>query len=716
MAKNDFDVEFDFEKEYGFDPNAILGSDYSEEDLDLSQFEDDFQDVQPEKDPGEEYDAFDLSDIDLDGIGLDEDEELYAPDVQEAYSPKTVFFAEEKDEESDFEPEPADMDFQEETDALDFEDEDDFDDNEDLTAGIDFSRRTSFFGEPEAPEAPVYEPEYAPEEELPAEETVEDIGETEEVMEEEVPEDTAGQPSRRRGRTKGAMPPVSPTPQKPPREPIKLTVPPFLMNLVRLYFPTRQEIQERMEGGEARDGRRRRKPTKQQIFKEFYLPGVILGVTAVLMLSFVIGAVSNAIDRALVEQKEKEQLAQQESIAAEQMAFEAKALLDEAEILAQSYDYQKAVDLLDTYTGEPTQEMTIKRAEYVNAKSMLVEHQDPTLIPNLSFHVLIYDMARAMADDDNLAGQYNRNFVSTDEFSKILNQLYLNNFVLVDFDSFVTSNSVDGTSSSLFADSIWLPEGKKPVMITETMVNYFNYMVDGNDDGKPDSGGDGFASRLVVDANGDIKAEYVDENNVTHVGNYDLVPILEDFIAQHPDFCYRGARATLAVSGSEGIFGYRIQSETIAKKGQDYYNEQVVGATKVVAALKAKGYRLACYSFDNKDYKGISAAMVQEDLQKWRSQISPVIGELDTIVFARGGDIGDYTGGKFDVLTAAGFRFMLKSSETPYTEVNNAFVRQSRLMVTGENMVAKASMFTDNGLFDPNTVLDLATRGNVPTG
>ena len=345
----------------------------------------------------------------------------------------------------------------------------------------------------------------------------------------------------------------------------------------------------------------------------------------------------------------------------------------------------------------------------------LVEHQDPTLIPNLSFHVLINDMARAKADTE-LGGQYNRNFVTTAEFSKILEQLYLNNYVLVNFDSFVSSNSVDGTSSSFFSVPILLPQGKKPVMITETMVNYYTYMIDSNNDGVADSGGDGFASRLVLDANGDIKAEYVDENNVTQVGNYDLVPILEDFIAQHPDFSYRGARATLAVSGSQGIFGYRIQSESMANKGQDYYNEQVVGATKIVEALKAKGYRLACYTYSDKDYKGISAAQVQEDIQKWKSQIAPVIGELDTIVFAKASDIGDYTGGKFDVLHDAGFRFLIKNAETPYTEVNNSFVRQSRLMVTGENMVAKASMFTDTGLFDPNVVLDLAIRGNVPVG
>ena len=40
MAKNDFDIDFDFEEEYGFDPKAILDSEYTDDDLDLSQFDD----------------------------------------------------------------------------------------------------------------------------------------------------------------------------------------------------------------------------------------------------------------------------------------------------------------------------------------------------------------------------------------------------------------------------------------------------------------------------------------------------------------------------------------------------------------------------------------------------------------------------------------------------------------------------------------------------
>ena len=39
MAKNDFDIDFDFEEEYGFDPKAVLGSDFEDEDLDISGFD-----------------------------------------------------------------------------------------------------------------------------------------------------------------------------------------------------------------------------------------------------------------------------------------------------------------------------------------------------------------------------------------------------------------------------------------------------------------------------------------------------------------------------------------------------------------------------------------------------------------------------------------------------------------------------------------------------
>ena len=390
-------------------------------------------------------------------------------------------------------------------------------------------------------------------------------------------------------------------------------------------------------------------------------------------------------------------------------------LLSQAEIMALGYDYDGAIQLLDSFSGNMAdyEELVAAKSKYVSLRDALIEFNNPATIPNLSFHVLIHDPARAYADKD-LGGLYNRNFVTTEEFQRILEQLYKNNFVLVDYDSFVSSNTDLEGNANFFPVPIRLPDGKKPVMITETMFNYYDYMIDGNKDGTPDAGGDGFAARLVVDANGDIKAEYVDINSETHIGNYDLVPILEDFIKEHPDFSYRGARATLAVTGEQGVFGYRTNTSYIASVGNEYYEKEVIAAKEVVQALRNKGYRIACYTYKNENYNQLNANLIQADLTKWNEQITPVLGPVDTIVFAKESDIGDYSGPKFNVLYTSGFRIMVTDSDTPYAEVNNTYVRQSRLMVTGNTMAWKSAQFTNLGLFDPNVVLDMANRKQVP--
>ena len=44
----------------------------------------------------------------------------------------------------------------------------------------------------------------------------------------------------------------------------------------------------------------------------------------------------------------------------------------------------------------------------------------------------------------------------------------------------------------------------------------------------------------------------MDDGSVS-VGSYDLVPLLDDFIKEHPDFSYRGAKACIAFTGYNGI-------------------------------------------------------------------------------------------------------------------------------------------------------------------
>ena len=422
-------------------------------------------------------------------------------------------------------------------------------------------------------------------------------------------------------------------------------------------------------------------------FKNDVLPFLIGGAAVLMCLIFIIGSLGRAFDPAdRQEAALKESIAQAEAEAA--AAAEIQRILNTAAVQASGYDYQSAIDTLDSYkdaeTGrELTDEMTARRAEYAAALADLVVWDDPAAIANLSFHVLIEDTARAYADA-SLGTSYRKNFVSTAQFSAILEQLYENGYVLVNLDSCIAASTDESGKTTYTVKPIYLPSYKTPIMITETLVNYFEYMTDSDNDGQPDAGGDGFASRLIIDA-GKIKAEYIDAAGQTHVGDYDLVPILDSFIETHPDFSYRGAKAILAVTGEEGIFGWRTNQDASLTDG----------AKDVVEVLRATGYQIACNSYGNLDYGSSSLADITADLGKWKQEIVPILGDVDIVVLARGGDIEapesiEGAGSRFSVVYDAGFRYIIDAGSAPGGRRTADFFYQNRLMVTGSNLSSGA--------------------------
>lgn len=643
MDKNEFDIDFDFEEEYGFDPKDFLSED---EDFDFSEITED------------------------DGAADSQDE-------TKRYH---------------FDQPPAE-----------FEDVD-------LTGEEDSDYTSDFPG-----------PDDEPQEDDPQDDDVKVYGQELEDYEEEEYSEEEEAPKKKKAGLKlpklgGRVKKEKPARSRKSADPGKKSV---FSKLLDMYMEpvTRLKNEEPLDPLDPRYTRRKKREQKR-IFKEVYLPAIIAGAALFLMLSFIVGSVSNALIVKQNKDDAAQQQAQQQASAASVAEQEFKSMMAQAETLVVGYDYEKAIELLNSYTGTNDkflQQVTAKKSELVSEQSQLSEIKDVSTIPNLSFHVLMVDPSRACNKDVSgaeLSGSYNKNFVSVEEFSRILNQLYANNYVLVDFNSFISNvPGVDG-NSSFFSKSIYLPQGKKPVMITETMVNYFEYMVDPDKDGVLDGTGHGFANKLVLDDNGEIKASYVDASGQTQIGNYDLVPVLEAFIQEHPDFCYQGARAILAVTGSEGVFGYRTNTSYVSRFGQDFYDKEVESAKQVVAALREKGYTIASYTYSNQDYRKQTTLQVQSELQNWTNQITPVIGEVDTIVFARASDIESYSGTTFNALYNSGLRFFLNSGSSPRVDVNTTFVRQTRLMVTGEAMAWYSSQFSN--YFDCNVVLDVASRGSTP--
>ncbi len=700
MAKDDFDINFDFDQDYEFDPKAFLADGEYDENMDDYEI------------PWEKL-----------NLDLDAEESQASSEEVSAEIPGDEISPEAAADEFD-------LDF--DLDALlnmGEEPQEEFTDEELMADVPEFAQRSrnsqfdmAGYGAP--PELPTdytpsqYEddvPSYGPEAEESCEGSYEegyDPAAAEESSGEVPPEDPQneekqGKRSRRRKEPKEPKVKVP----KEPREPKPIVLPAFLQKFIDIYFTPVLKKETFEEPQDPNNPRRRRRKSKVQIFKEVYLPPIVVCLTLILVLTFAIGSLSNLIEQKKLEADTEKSRLDSSASAVEQEASAAQASMEQATALATTYQYAEAITVLDSFLNsvEDTTafpEVTALRSDYVSAQSQLVSHQDPSLIPNLSFHVLVHDMAKAKLDLE-LGGLYNRNFVTTSEFTKILGELYNNGYVLVDFDSFTTNSN-----GTILPKNIELPPDKKPIMLTETMVNYFEYMVDSNGDGEPDSGGDGFANKLVIDANGDIKAEYIDSNNNALVGDYDFVPILETFLKEHPDFSYKGARAILAVTGSEGIFGYRVNTTYQADKGQAYRDEQVAGAKQLVQTLRNKGYTMACFTYDNKKYGDMNANQITDDLTQWTQQITPILGEVDVMVYARESDISDYSGNAFTVMSTSGFRYFVSNAASPSTEVNSTYVRQKRLMVTGNSLAWKQDMFS--GIFDPNSVIDLTTRGSVP--
>ena len=422
---------------------------------------------------------------------------------------------------------------------------------------------------------------------------------------------------------------------------------------------------------ECKPGKMDRKAKRR--FKDDVLPVLIGGAALVVCMVFVIGSLNrnhNSEDRKQAALEAS--IAQAEAEAA--AAAEIKNTLSAAAEQAANYNYQAAIDTLDAYKTadrDLTEEMAIARAEYAEIVNTLVVWDDPAAIPNLSFHVLIADPDRAYADA--LASSYKSNFVTTEQFSDILDQLYAGGYVLVNLDSCLTETA-EGKPT---VHPIYLPEGKKPIMITETLVNYFAYMVDSDKDGSPDKGGAGFANKLVLQG-GKVLADYVDADGNQDTGDYDLVPILNAFIEAHPDFSYRGAKAILAVTGEEGIFGYRTAAD----------------AAEVVAALRADGYQIASNSYANLNYGTTSMEEINADLTKWKNNVAPVLGDVDILVVARGGEMPTGTS-RFQTVRDAGFCYILDAGSEG-TALKDGFFYQNRIMVLGSQLgsAAYAEYFT----------------------
>lgn len=453
--------------------------------------------------------------------------------------------------------------------------------------------------------------------------------------------------------------------------------------------------------------------SKQELFKETSLPVIILGVAALLILVFIIGSITRGVQKKNIE--ESAAIAVSESIAAEEarLAAEVESILTQSERLAASYDYDGAIALINSFSGNigGYPELQDAQARFEYAKQALVVWEDPNTIINLSFQTLIADTKRAFSHK-TYKKALKKNFVTTAEFETILERLYENDYILVSLEDFITAGTSENGDTYFMYKELRLPEGKKPLVLTQTNVNYNQYLVDSNDDMIADKGGVGIASRLVLDENGKVTCEMVDADGNTVTGAYDLVPILDAFVEKHPDFSYKNAKAVLALTGYNGLFGYRTDAKGRKQFGEEEYEKNVATVQQIAGALTESGYDLGCYTYGNSAYGKYSLSQIQKEMNSWNEEVVPILGPIDIMVFAQNSDIKSsviYSGSKYKYLKSIGFNYFLGfcSEGDPFTFIADDYVRQGRLLVTGGNIKNNAKWFTS--IFDTK---DLLVKGH----
>jgi hypothetical protein len=399
--------------------------------------------------------------------------------------------------------------------------------------------------------------------------------------------------------------------------------------------------------------------------------------------------------RKLLEESESEEATLQE-------------YLSQAEALAQGYNFEEAISVLNQIPLAQARDQRVSdaRERYEKGDSNLVNWVDGD-IPHLCFPTLIYDTTMAF-DGDDRASDYNTTMVTCDEFSAILQSLYDSGYILIDIHTIAEMVTDERGTSSMEEQKLKLPEGKRPIILSQDNVNYSNVR-----------NGDGIATKLVLDQDGKVKAQYTDSEGHDVAGDYDFIPILDSFIEKHPDFSFRGARGIVSVSGSEGVFGYRISSaaeegsaEEGAVQGQDASIQSAGGSaanqddtvSAIASALRAEGWSIACAGWSHNYMNDMSLESFSAEIDNWLKYVGSLTGPADILFYPYGAEV-EYPGEKLNYLLDHGFHYLCGLwGDTDFREMGDLYMRMTRRFVDGYTLINAPVYFTS--FFDASSIRD----------
>jgi hypothetical protein len=280
---------------------------------------------------------------------------------------------------------------------------------------------------------------------------------------------------------------------------------------------------------------------------------------------------------------------------------------------------------------------------------------EPSLVPydvwveHIFFHPLM--AYPQLSFSGYLSDGFDDWFVTVEEYERILLALYQNDYILVDINSVWSMTEAENGQKRMARNTLMLPEGKKPLIISFDDVNYYDYMREF-----------GVVYKLIVGSDGEIWSWGLDpDGNEVVSQDLDIITILTKFCKEHPDFSHNNAKGCIGLTGYQGILGYRTQTDRDNPAYETIRQTEIEAVKPVVAKLKEDGYTFASHTWGHISLEKCGLSKVRSDTQRWLDEVGSLVGETQVLLYpfgsrADGNDVTK-TGECFRYMESVGFTF-----------------------------------------------------------
>ena len=305
-------------------------------------------------------------------------------------------------------------------------------------------------------------------------------------------------------------------------------------------------------------------------------------------------------------------------------------------------------------------------------------------IEALSFTTLMSFPDKALHKNNSLSSNFDESKITVNEFKNILEELYINNYILVDIYDVIDRENM--TKKDLY-----LPQNKKPIILTFDNVTYTsNYQNLGQID------------KIIIDRNNNL-ASYTTKKSIQDRIQYDneFLLILENFINKHKDFSYNNARGIIFLTGENGILGYNTNHKNASSK---YEQKRVC---EVIRKLKNLGWRFGSNNYTYKDESTKTDMEFAKELSLWNNEIKEIIGTTNLYAFPYG-NYNKSNISKLELLISNYFNIFFANNLDHDLSLHKDICFVLRKDVNGKNLRDNPEMYSQ--LFNAQKVYDHENR------